>query len=1008
MKQKSVGLTLRVAIIALALILVAGSPALPPFDGVAYAQSTVTTLSEDLLPNGNLVLEWDAVNNADSYRLWKAEGVVTQVSDWGSEAHATIDAPATSYTDTAVTAGTTYSYVLEAYDGETRLGYSQVLTVAGTAKPTAKPDLTLTPVGMDAITVTWTAVPGATHYRVRYWTSGLAGWMDLVDDKPATEARSYSHTGLTPGTQYYYIVRGENSGGDGPYSGSPGNYDNVTLDSTTPVPELMLDHTARNTVTLTWTATTNAVNYELERERVVTGTGAETDAYARLPSGLLTGLTYTDSAANFEIADGTTAADDTVVTYNYRVQAIDSNGVRGTWSNVVSAVIPADDDRLPAPLSPSAAAQDHANINFTWAGVAGATYYHVLWKTDTGSYSSPIRVDALADASSMVTYNHTGLNPSTTYTYKVRAWNINGFSDDSAEASATTPATPSATGQMPRVTGLRLTDETDSDGRKIKLSWNAVSDATHYDIIRFTKTAAGWAAPANGNDLESGRISSADADSPPTWTDADPALAAGATYHYAVSAVDNRTTDPDNPNTDAADDILGQYSETVMITLKDNKPALPSNLTATTTGERSIWVSWTQPAANTTATPPTGTATSWTLEWRLTGANAPWNPMTVTGDTTYNHTGRTPNTQYHYRVRAHNSGGMSEFTAEANATTLPSVLGPPSGLTAVDATDTDGPAIKVSWNAVTGATSYEIQRFGAGADNNMWSDLAGTAPTTDGSPAPFTMVSSGTMITDNGSGTALSPNTTYYYRVRTVTGDNVKSNYTTTPVSGTTKHGTTAAPSLSAASTGMSMIRLSWSAVADAVSYELEFLEGMHLAATFENSLITRGEMTISGNDSHYVHRNLKTGTKYSYRVRALLPQGVESAWSTVTEQFTKPAQPANLSARATISTTMVVTWDPVAFVGDDGAAGTLTAATNYRVERRESGSSTWTASNGTVDCTATAGTCTISDGGSGSELDANTHYYYRVRATVERTPTGGAATTYTSYWAYTNQRTPR
>ena len=41
MKQKSVGLTLRAVILALAItLLVAGSPALAPFDGVAYAQDT--------------------------------------------------------------------------------------------------------------------------------------------------------------------------------------------------------------------------------------------------------------------------------------------------------------------------------------------------------------------------------------------------------------------------------------------------------------------------------------------------------------------------------------------------------------------------------------------------------------------------------------------------------------------------------------------------------------------------------------------------------------------------------------------------------------------------------------------------------------------------------------------------------------------------------------------------------------------------------------------------------
>ncbi|MYF94524.1 MAG: hypothetical protein F4210_03245, partial [Holophagales bacterium] len=814
MKQKSVGLTLRAAIVALALILVAGSPALPPFDGVAYAQDAeVSDLDATLENDGTISLEWEEVIGADSYRLWRAVGSVTEENDWGASPHMTFAAPTTSYVDNDVTAGQTHNYVLEIYDNnDNRVGWSDIEKVTPGAtqvqRPTDKPQVTLAPDGTTAITVTWTEVAGADTYWVRYWTSGVSGgWQDI--DTAAT-GRTLTHRNLTPGREYFYIVAGRNDDGAGPFSGSPGNYDSHTLEATTAVPELDFEHVDRNTVSLEWTATTNAVNYELERERVVTGTGAETDAFSRLPSGLLTGRTYTDSAANFVIASGATADATTVVTYRYRVQAIDSGGVRGTWSNVVSVVIPADDDRLPAPASPGAVAQDNANINFSWNGVAGATYYHVLWKTAGGAYSSPIRVDALADATSRVTYNHTGLNPSTAYTYKVRAWNINGFSDDSTEVSATTRATPSATGQMPRVTGLRLTDATDSDGRKIKLTWNAVSEATHYDIIRFNKaTSTAWAAPAAGNDLSAaGRISSEDVGSPPSWTDEDTTLAAGATYFYAVSAVDNRTdrtADPVVEDTDAGNDILGEFSATVEITLKDNPPALPTDLTATATGERSIWVSWTQPAAVPDGTPPTGTATSWTLQWRLTGANAAWNPMTVNG-TTYNHTGRTPNTQYHYRVQAHNSGGMSAFTGEANDTTLPSVLGPPSGLTAVDATTDTGPAIKVSWSAVTGATSYEIQRFGAGAQNNMWSDLAGAAPPTDGSPAPFTVVSSGTMVTDNGSGTALSPNTTYFYRVRTVTGDNVKSNWTTTPVEGTTKHGTTAAPSLSAASTGMSMI----------------------------------------------------------------------------------------------------------------------------------------------------------------------------------------------------------
>ena len=216
MKQKSVGLTLRATILALALILVAGSPALPPFDGVAYAQDAeVTSLDANPLPNGTLSLTWTEVVGADSYRLWKGEGRGKSVA-WEKAVHMKFDAPTVSYVDTAVTAGMTYSYVIEVYDGDTRLGWSDVENVTmpgGTQKPTVKPNVTLAADGLTAITVTWTEVAGADNYRVRYWTSGLSGWMDLATQETGL---TVTHTGLTSGKQYFYIVRGQNAAGNGP------------------------------------------------------------------------------------------------------------------------------------------------------------------------------------------------------------------------------------------------------------------------------------------------------------------------------------------------------------------------------------------------------------------------------------------------------------------------------------------------------------------------------------------------------------------------------------------------------------------------------------------------------------------------------------------------------------------------------------------------------------------------------------------------------------------------
>ena len=90
MKQKSVGLTLRAVILALVLSLVAGTPALPPLEGVAYAQSSGSGLTATLAPdNSSVNLTWTAVTGADSYEIWRGE-VVNNNAQWGTSAYATV------------------------------------------------------------------------------------------------------------------------------------------------------------------------------------------------------------------------------------------------------------------------------------------------------------------------------------------------------------------------------------------------------------------------------------------------------------------------------------------------------------------------------------------------------------------------------------------------------------------------------------------------------------------------------------------------------------------------------------------------------------------------------------------------------------------------------------------------------------------------------------------------------------------------------------------------------
>ena len=108
MNQKTVGLTLKVTILALALILVAGFAAVLPLDGVAYAQTGPTLTAVPAPDDISVKLTWTPVSSADSYDLYRQE----VGGAWG----AAMSMSGTDYTDSAVTAGKSYFYILRAID----------------------------------------------------------------------------------------------------------------------------------------------------------------------------------------------------------------------------------------------------------------------------------------------------------------------------------------------------------------------------------------------------------------------------------------------------------------------------------------------------------------------------------------------------------------------------------------------------------------------------------------------------------------------------------------------------------------------------------------------------------------------------------------------------------------------------------------------------------------------------------------------------------------------------
>lgn len=152
-------------------------------------------------------LSWSAVSGASGYRLLRSEvsgGPYLQIADLAGIGTA----------DTAVVNGTTYYYVVRAYDASRESANSAQVSATPQALPPPPPSPPLeapasvaATAGDGTVALSWSAVSSATGYRVlRGDVSG--GPYNQVASVATTRV---SDTGLVNGATYYYVVRAYDS-----------------------------------------------------------------------------------------------------------------------------------------------------------------------------------------------------------------------------------------------------------------------------------------------------------------------------------------------------------------------------------------------------------------------------------------------------------------------------------------------------------------------------------------------------------------------------------------------------------------------------------------------------------------------------------------------------------------------------------------------------------------------------------------------------------------------------
>jgi fibronectin type 3 domain-containing protein len=350
----------------------------------------------------------------------------------------------------------------------------------GPTAPSAPTGLLAT-AGNAEVSLTWSASSGATGYYVQRATVSGGPYVQIA--VPA--ANSYTNTGLTNGTTYYYVVSAFNSIGQSANSSQASA--TPTAPAAPPAAPSGLQATAGNAqVSLIWTASTGATSYHVKRATNIGG------PYTQISAP--TGASFTDTG----LVNGTT--------YFYVVSALNAAGESGNSSQ--ASATPAAPATPPAAPTGLQATAGNAQVSLSWTASTGATSYHVKRSTTSGGpYTQVAAPTTTSDID-------TGLTNGTTYYYVVSALNSAGESANSSQANAT-PVAPAIPPAAP--TGLNAA----AGNAQVSLTWSASTGATSYHVKRSTTSGGPYTQVA----------------APTTTSDADTGLTNGTTYYYVVSAL---------------------------------------------------------------------------------------------------------------------------------------------------------------------------------------------------------------------------------------------------------------------------------------------------------------------------------------------------------------------------------------------------------------------------------------------------------------------------------------
>lgn len=347
-------------------------------------------------------LTWSDVSGEETYSIERKTGVAGSWSEIG-----TTTTSSTNYLDASVTAGNHYFYRVIARNG----GQSSAPSAEASAAlviPATPTNVAASKLSSSNILVAWDEVVFASTYYLERKTGFTGTWSQIVSLPGDT--LSYTNTGLSPNTQYFYRLRAGNGIGTSAYSATA----NATTDPVPPTTPSLTSATATGpfTVNLLWSNASYEDGYVLERRVGTNGVW-----------GFLTNL----AQDVISFADGSVGP---VTTYEYRIYATNILGP-SAYSNTRAVTTP----QIPPPSAPTglvAKPLTSSSVLITWNDVSLETGYRLERRTeDTNSWAVFVTLPP-----NTTSYTNTGLIQGMQYWFRVQAFNDYGNSPYSNEDDA--------------------------------------------------------------------------------------------------------------------------------------------------------------------------------------------------------------------------------------------------------------------------------------------------------------------------------------------------------------------------------------------------------------------------------------------------------------------------------------------------------------------------------------------------------------------------------------------